>query len=40
MYELLIYGVIIVIIIRFTPEGLIGLPRIVFSWFGQPSKKE
>jgi branched-chain amino acid transport system permease protein len=40
MYELLIYGVIIVIIIRFTPEGLIGLPRIVFSWFGRPSRKE
>jgi len=32
LYELLIYGVIIVVIIRFMPEGLISLPRVVASW--------
>ena len=28
-YELLIYGIIIVLIIRFMPEGLISAPRVV-----------
>jgi branched-chain amino acid transport system permease protein len=28
-YELLIYGIIIVLIIRFMPEGLISVPRVV-----------
>lgn len=32
LYELLIYGVIIVVIIRFMPEGLMSLPRVVASW--------
>jgi branched-chain amino acid transport system permease protein len=40
LYELLIYGVIIVIIIRFMPEGLISMPRVVSSWFRQLSRKE
>lgn len=31
LYELLIYGVIIVVIIRFMPEGLISLPRMAVS---------
>ncbi len=32
-YELLVYGIIIVIIIRFMPEGLISTPRVISSWF-------
>jgi branched-chain amino acid transport system permease protein len=32
-YELLVYGIIIVIIIRFMPEGLISIPRLLSSWF-------
>jgi branched-chain amino acid transport system permease protein len=32
-YELLVYGIIIVAIIRFMPEGLISIPRLVLSWF-------
>jgi branched-chain amino acid transport system permease protein len=40
LYELLIYGVIIVIIIRFMPEGLISLPRVVSPWLGRLSRKE
>lgn len=39
LYELLIYGVIIVVIIRFMPEGLISLPRIVASWSKKLSGK-
>jgi branched-chain amino acid transport system permease protein len=34
-YELLIYGVIIVLIIRFMPEGLISLPRRLRIKFGK-----
>jgi len=40
LYELLIYGVIIVLIIRFMPEGLISLPRVVSPWFAKFSRKE
>jgi len=40
LYELLIYGVVIVMIIRFMPEGLISLPRVVSPWFSQLSRKE
>ena len=32
-YELLLYGIIIVLIIRFMPEGLIKIPRVFASWF-------
>jgi branched-chain amino acid transport system permease protein len=32
-YELLIYGIIIVLVIRFMPEGLISIPRVLSSWF-------
>lgn len=32
-YELLLYGMIIVLIIRFMPEGLISIPRVVSSWW-------
>lgn len=32
-YELLVYGIIIVVIIRFMPEGLISIPRLLSSWF-------
>jgi branched-chain amino acid transport system permease protein len=35
-YEMLIYGVIIVLIIRFMPEGLISLPRRLQMRFGKP----
>lgn len=40
MYELLIYGVIIVLIIRFMPEGLISIPRAISPLFNRLSKKE
>lgn len=40
LYELLIYGVIIVLIIRFMPEGLISLPRVLSPWFAKLSRKE
>jgi ABC-type branched-subunit amino acid transport system permease subunit len=33
---MLIYGVIIVLIIRFMPEGLISLPRRLQMRFGKP----
>lgn len=39
-YELLLYGVIIVLIIRFMPEGLISLPRVISCWFSKFLKKE
>ncbi|MCX5803800.1 MAG: branched-chain amino acid ABC transporter permease, partial [Proteobacteria bacterium] len=39
LYELLMYGVIIVIIIRFMPEGLISLPRIVSFLLSKPPKR-
>lgn len=32
-YELLIYGIIIVFIIRFMPEGLISVPRVLSAWW-------
>jgi branched-chain amino acid transport system permease protein len=32
-YELLIYGIIIVLIIRFMPEGLISVPRVISDWW-------
>jgi branched-chain amino acid transport system permease protein len=32
-YELLLYGIIIVLIIRFMPEGLIKIPRVFSSWY-------
>lgn len=32
-YELLLYGMIIVLIIRFMPEGLISVPRVLSSWW-------
>jgi branched-chain amino acid transport system permease protein len=31
-YELLLYGMIIVLIIRFMPEGLISIPRLFTTW--------
>jgi branched-chain amino acid transport system permease protein len=34
-YELLVYGIIIVVIIRFMPEGLISIPRLLSSWFSE-----
>lgn len=34
-YELLVYGIIIVVIIRFMPEGLISIPRMVSSRFAE-----
>lgn len=40
IYELLFYGLIIVLIIRFLPEGFISLPRVVSSWLSQRSRKE
>ncbi|MGZ3515392.1 MAG: branched-chain amino acid ABC transporter permease, partial [Thermodesulfobacteriota bacterium] len=40
LYELLLYGVIIVLIIRFMPEGLISLPRVIAPWFGKLSTRE
>ncbi|MEN6379870.1 MAG: branched-chain amino acid ABC transporter permease [Synergistaceae bacterium] len=40
LYELLIYGLIIVVIIRFMPEGLISLPRMAVSWYKKLSRKE
>lgn len=40
LYELLLYGVIIVLIIRFMPEGLISLPRVLSPWFGKLLKSE
>lgn len=39
-YELLLYGVIIVLIIRFMPEGLISLPRVISPWFSKLVRKE
>jgi branched-chain amino acid transport system permease protein len=36
-YELLVYGIIIVAIIRFMPEGLISIPRLVSSLFSGSS---
>lgn len=39
-YELLLYGVIIVLIIRFMPEGLISLPRVISPWFSKFVTKE
>jgi branched-chain amino acid transport system permease protein len=39
LYELLTYGIIIVLIIRFMPEGLISLPRVVTPWFANLSKR-
>jgi len=38
-YELLIYGVIIVFIIRFMPEGLISLPRLLKMGLGKSYAK-
>lgn len=41
-YELLVYGIIIVAIIRFMPEGLISIPRLVSSRFsssGHPADR-
>lgn len=32
-YELLLYGMIIVVIIRFMPEGLISIPRLLTTWY-------
>ncbi len=40
LYELLLYGVIIVLIIRFMPEGLISLPRVISPWFSKFMRKE
>jgi ABC-type branched-subunit amino acid transport system permease subunit len=40
LYELLLYGVIIVLIIRFMPEGLISLPRVISPWFGKLLMRE
>jgi branched-chain amino acid transport system permease protein len=40
LYELLLYGVIIVLIIRFMPEGLISLPRVISPWFGKLLTRE
>ena len=40
LYELLLYGVVIVLIIRFMPEGLISLPRVISGLFGKASGKE
>jgi branched-chain amino acid transport system permease protein len=43
-YELLVYGIIIVVIIRFMPEGLVSIPRRVSSMFSgnhdSPDKAE
>jgi ABC-type branched-subunit amino acid transport system permease subunit len=39
-YELLLYGVIIVFIIRFMPEGLISLPRLISSHLNISFMKE
>ncbi len=36
-YELLVYGLIIVGIIRFMPEGLISIPKFIFSRFPEAS---
>ncbi len=38
-YELLVYGCIIVFIIRFMPEGLIRMPHLIASLFGNDLKK-
>jgi len=40
LYELLIYGIIIVLIIRFMPEGLISIPRVISPWLTKLSRKE
>jgi branched-chain amino acid transport system permease protein len=40
LYELLLYGIVIVLIIRFMPEGLISLPRVISGLFGKASGKE
>ena len=34
-YELLIYGCIIVLMIRFMPQGIIGLPHQITSWINK-----
>lgn len=39
-YELLLYGVIIVFIIRFMPEGIISLPRLIGSRLNIPFLRE
>ena len=38
-YELLLYGIIIVLIIRFMPEGLISIPRVISSWFASRRRR-
>lgn len=38
-YELLLYGIIIVLIIRFMPEGLISVPRLVSAWWASRGSK-
>jgi branched-chain amino acid transport system permease protein len=38
-YELLFYGVVIVVIIRFMPEGIISLPRLIRSRLNIPCRK-
>jgi branched-chain amino acid transport system permease protein len=38
-YELLLYGIIIVLIIRFMPEGLISIPRVLSSWFASRRRR-
>ena len=38
-YELLLYGIIIVLIIRFMPEGLISIPRMLSSWFASRRRR-
>jgi branched-chain amino acid transport system permease protein len=40
LYELLIYGLIIIMIIRFMPEGLISIPRRLSHWYDRLSKRE
>lgn len=40
LYELLIYGVVIVLIIRFMPEGLISMSRVISPWFNELWRKE
>ncbi len=37
-YELLVYGIIIVLTIRFMPQGLISGPRLVASWIAERRK--
>ena len=40
LYELLLYGVVIVLTIRFMPEGLISLPRVISPRLGQLLTRE